>query len=265
MAVFEVREVVAAGLDFRPAGVFEDPGVAADEVASFRARQEPLVLRVTARGGVASERRALAGDWLCDADGSAPSRLPPAGAGLPWGYSGESWRWVEGREWLDAWESCGKGAWMAYAAAECGVSDATLGRAMCGCLRQSIYSNVDLEEPRATIMLEAVSSVEAWCERGAGGAVDVARHDSAWRQPRTAIMMPNLWRAWAAVGHLLEWCLIRAAALDATAATQAANAVGTADINDRSAPMSIALRSGIPTVSVLRAARSVWRRRRAGG
>lgn len=265
MAVFEVREVVAAGLDFRPAGVFEDPGVAADEVASFRARQEPLVLRVTARGGVASERRALAGDWLCDADGSAPSRLPPAGAGLPWGYSGESWRWVEGREWLDAWESCSKGAWMAYAAAECGVNDASLGLAMCSGLRQSISRNVDPGEPRVATMLEAVRSVEAWCERGAGGVAGVARHDSAWRGTRGAIVIPNLWRTWSAVGNLLEWCLIRAAALDATAAAQAANAVGLADINDRSSPMSLALRSGIPTVSVLRSARSVWRRRRAGG
>ena len=257
--------MVAVGCSFRRVGVFEDPGVAADEVKSFRSPREPTVLRVTARGGGAAERRSLAGDWLCDADEREPSRLPPAEDGLAWGCSSESWRWAAGREWLDAWEACDKGAWMAYAAAECGVSDSVLGRAMCACLRRSLSINVDPAEPRAATILEAVTSVEAWCGLGERNAVAVARYDSMWRAPRQSIMMPVLWRLWSATGNLLEWCLIRAAAIGATAATQAANAVGVADVADRSDPLSRVLRSSIQTVVVLRAVSSAWRARRVSG
>ena len=45
------REVVAAGEPFRPAAeALHDPGVALDEIASLRARQEPLVLRAAVAG-----------------------------------------------------------------------------------------------------------------------------------------------------------------------------------------------------------------------
>lgn len=110
------REAVAFREPFRRrGGSYADADVALDEVESLRAAQEPLVLRVEARGGSRSQRASLSLDWLCDSDGSRPRPLPPAF--MHWVYDAEAAEWVVRARWIDAWENCGEPQWMVHAMA----------------------------------------------------------------------------------------------------------------------------------------------------
>ena len=91
------RAVVAIGQPFVARDEsYADADVALDEISDLVRQSEPLVLRVDAAGGTSAERERLSGDWLCDSDGSPPSRLPAP----RWGYDDRADEWSRPRTWL---------------------------------------------------------------------------------------------------------------------------------------------------------------------
>ena len=89
-----------------------DPGVALDVVRTLEPMLGPMVARVEASGGARRARNGLRADWLIDDDGrpNAVIRRPV------WDHGRRSAEWAKDRQLLDAWETCGSGEWMAFAA-----------------------------------------------------------------------------------------------------------------------------------------------------
>lgn len=149
------RAVVAAGEPFLPRGSeFADVGVSMDEIASLRASQEPLVLRVAASGGLARERELVEGDWLCDSDGAEPAKI----VSPVWDYSSFSLKWADGRPLLDAWEACDDARWMLRVAVVLGVDGRSIVRAGCECARKALRH----VRPGNDVPLRAIEQAEAW-------------------------------------------------------------------------------------------------------
>ena len=153
------RAVLAAGLPFSPYGVvLSDPGVARDEISSLVAGAEPIILRVSAVGGSAAERRLLAGDWLCDSGGEEPVRLPtPA-----WSLHEAARLWSGRLTWIEAWETCSNAEWMLSEAWGVGVSATLCVASLCACLR--VCWPILAAHPAAR---SAVAAIERWIESGA--------------------------------------------------------------------------------------------------
>ncbi len=78
------RAVVAVGYRFSPRReTYADASVARDEVRALPRPAEPSVVRVRARGGGATERALVVGDWLRDPELDEPLRIPEP----RWSYS----------------------------------------------------------------------------------------------------------------------------------------------------------------------------------
>ena len=132
------RAVVAMGQPFAPWGTsFADAGVALDEIADLSPHAEPLVLRVAASGGTKEERAKVAGDWLCDTDGSSPRRTPQP----RWRYPRPAEAYTKHRTWLEAWEDCDDGWWMLHAAAIARTDARMIVRAACACADSAMRLN----------------------------------------------------------------------------------------------------------------------------
>jgi hypothetical protein len=150
-----IRAVVARGEPFVPLGeALADPDVALDEIMSLTSNSEPLVLRVSVRGGRARDRAKVAGDWLCAADGKRPRLLPYAA----WTHSPEAAAWAKGKTWLEAWERCDDAPWMLHAASVAGVDRRLAVFAACACARTSLHL-VPEGECRP---LRAIETAEDW-------------------------------------------------------------------------------------------------------
>jgi len=191
-------------------------GVAADEISSLRAEREPLVLRVEAPGREPPGPAALVGDWLCEADGSAPRRLPKPN----WYFNGYAKAWAS-RGWLDAWETCRNAMWMAWGLADVAGFDPGLVAAASAC-------------------------ASALLGPAAGGPYDegLVRQATSWaRAAEEGIGDPrHVWHCFSAAAEAMAGGSGRAVAPDT--ATFAAVAAGMADD----------LRRRVPTIRVLRAA-----------
>ena len=132
---------------------FADAGVARDEISWLRADAEPLVLRVTVRGGDPTDM-AMAGDWFCDADGSEPVLLP-----RPRRMAGHRYvSWHGEVTWIDAWESSDDPVWLLRSAASVGVARGLVVPAACACARTSLHL-----VPRSDTRAErAIEAAELW-------------------------------------------------------------------------------------------------------
>lgn len=188
------RAVVAAGEPFvaHPEG-FSDPGVALDWITELRPTSEPVALRVSASGGSRRERESLQGDWLCDADGSAPRMVAPA----EWDFDDAAGRWASGMAWIDAWEVCKESAWLLMAA--CWVGSRRRGLVAALCDLADSYADLRATPRARRACREAVSSARRWAAGAAplpgesalrDAADDVLRADAdvePWSPSRAAI------------------------------------------------------------------------------
>ena len=152
------REVVAAGSAFVPRGEeLHDAGVALDWISDLRPTSEPVALRVEARGGTEGERELVQGDWLCDSDGSAPSRVPWFVWQGPRQLGPQRWHWI------DAWETKMNGAFCVGRAARIdGFKDArslALAAADCALL-------VKEHLPAVAELGDITGALEAWRSGG---------------------------------------------------------------------------------------------------
>lgn len=126
------REAVAFRGDFRRGDhAYSDPGVALDEIRSFRARQDPVVLRVESRGLRAAPRSRIDGDWLCE-PGDEPRRIPPP----DWGRDHRAESWSSKRRWVEAWEWSAAPDQMVHAAVDIGCDRRLVVAALCACVRE---------------------------------------------------------------------------------------------------------------------------------
>jgi hypothetical protein len=126
------REVVAFRGEFRRAAeTYSDPGVVLDEISSFRARQDPVVLRVESRGLRAAARARIDGDWLCE-PGEAPRLIPAP----DWGRDHRTEAWADKRRWVEAWEWCAAPDQMVHAAVDVGCDRRLVVAALCACVRE---------------------------------------------------------------------------------------------------------------------------------
>ncbi len=158
------RAVVAVGVPFAPRGeTYADADIARDEIRALPPPPEPLVLRVWARGGTAWERALVEGDWLCDRDGSEPSRLPRPS----WSIDPEASAWSKKRAWLEAWETCPDGVWMLAGVGPLGLDRKLLTRAACACAA-TVRDLVPPTDPR---VLPALEGAMAWVR----GEISIAR------------------------------------------------------------------------------------------
>ena len=153
------REVVAAGAEFRPWDrALSDPDVALDEISALRAHTEPLVLRVEVYGGTQREHVRLGGDWLCEADGTAPRVITDP----LWEYDEGARAWSKGRTWLDAWEQCEDARWMLHAVASGVVDRRLVVLAGCDCARMALSCVPTWDaQPRL-----AIETAETWARGG---------------------------------------------------------------------------------------------------
>lgn len=126
------REVVAFRGDFRRGDhAYSDPGVAIDEILSFRAKQDAVVLRVESRGLRAAARSRTDGDWLCE-PGEEPRRIPPP----DWGRDHRAESWASKRRWVEAWEWSAAPDQMVHAAVDVGCDRRLVVAALCACVRE---------------------------------------------------------------------------------------------------------------------------------
>ena len=247
---FSAREVVAAGRSFVPWGeVMSDADVALDEISTLRPTSEPLVLRVEAEGGAAGDASRVWGDWLCEADGSPPRRLPTP----EWSYSEDAAFWGRAHTWTDAWEECEDARWMLHAASAVGVDRRPLVLAACACSRLAI-SRVPSWEPRP---LRALEATEAWV-RDVGSRATASR---AAREAEAAWVLraddPGSLRAIESVVHAFDCALAYPGAersLHAAAAAHAAAEAIAFDVAGQLRKMSMIVQGALPTFAVLRAA-----------
>lgn len=166
--VFKIsaRHASAHGRPFLPSGEdLHDPGVVRDTIASLTPSVEPAVLRVEATGDVGAEADSLNADWLLYPDGSRPERLPfPA-----WVFNPQAHDWSAERRWVEAWEGCERGSWLACAAASSALPPRPLISALCdaasACAARHGVSG------RATRL---VSRVAEACDSGRTGPAEVA-------------------------------------------------------------------------------------------
>ena len=111
-----------------------DPGVALDVVRTLDPRLGPMVARVEASGGAMRARRSLQADWLIDDDGrpNAVIRRPV------WDHGRRSAEWARNKQLLDAWETCGSGEWMMFAAAHLPLPVGLLTSAAASCAARAV-------------------------------------------------------------------------------------------------------------------------------
>ena len=148
------RAVVASGQPFSVWGeALSDVGVALDTISDLRPHSEPLVLRVRVSGEAPPGSPTVAGDWLCEADGSPPAPLPRP----DWGYSPASRRWASRRTWLGAWERCSDARWLLAAAAAMDDRGA-VALAACRCARESLKF-VAAGDDRPRLAIEAAEGL----------------------------------------------------------------------------------------------------------
>lgn len=269
------RAVEAAGCPFSPAGdELHDVGVALDEVASFTGNVEPVVLRVTARGGWPSERRAVEGDWLC-VDHEVPRRIQKPS----WKVGREGARWAAGRPWLDAWESCHRGDWMIYAAVSHRLGLRVAAPAVCACVEPSARFLLRRHERPFAEAIRGVRDIASGrrshtsLQRSLSVLYSASRDDTGGRGSLTFVSDRNaMLAAMAAVNTALAYeadtsarsdYAAAAVGLSAGAFAAAAAFAAVADGGDADAAMEserlVALRSladvvraQVPTVAVLR-------------
>ena len=275
------RAVVAAGAPFAPReAAYEDPGVALDEIRSLRAEQEPIVLRVESAAPGASS---LIGDWLCDAGGAEPVRLP----GPEWTCSVASRAWSRKRTWLDAWESCPNGAWSVHAAALAGLRSASVVSAACACAMLLAPSSDDVDPSLSRRVRETERRVGVAARWAAGAASDdeaavaLAEADDEWheaypsesggREEGAQATWSFVRSAWAVlecvesarlgmgdadVAHFAKDSVVYASGLDFVTGTSWARRGEPAR---RLGLLADRVRASVPTVDVLRAAAAAQR------
>lgn len=175
------RVARASGEPFLPHDEeLHDPGVVRDTVRWLTPRVEAVVLRVAASGDVGADGDDLDRDWLLRPDGSPPMPVPQP----RWGFGRESEAWSLARRWVDAWETCHNGCWMAHAAEEVGVPAADLLAALCR-LASSAASSAGVSETSASLP----GDVASLCRRGARiSPEDVARVAAATREAHAEAM-----------------------------------------------------------------------------
>lgn len=202
------RAVVAVGEPFVPRGVsYEDADVARDEISSLRAEQEPIVLRVESPARGASS---LIGDWLCDAGGADPVRLPRP----EWTCSVASRAWARKRAWLDAWDGCPNGAWSIHAAALAGLPAASVVSAACACAMLLAPRPADVDPSLSRRVEETARRVGVaarWSAGAASGdeaAVALAEADDEWHE---ADPYDPAGRPGGEAGALATWNFVRSA------------------------------------------------------
>ena len=169
------RAVVASGQPFSVWGEsLSDVGVALDTISDLRPHSEPLVLRVRVSGEAPPGSPTVAGDWLCEADGSAPRRIRKP----DWHGNAEDFAW--GKEWLDAWERCPMAQWMLRESAQIGVDPRLVVGAACACAEAT---SEYIERTRGGMsVLRALETSIRWCsgkatEREVRDAVSRANRD----------------------------------------------------------------------------------------
>lgn len=249
------REVVAFREPFLARGEpLHDPDVALDEISAFRAAQEPVVLRVRASGGAERERARVARDWLCE-----PGEEPREISDLlrHWGRSPESEEWSRGRRWIDAWELCENADWLVYAAGSVGADRSLVIGAAARCLRLSASGPGGIDDTAWRSALAASEAVaRLWPSDPAQMYTPIgdARHASRVAA-YVAGLRPDL-PAYAAASSLAEAAYSVAESSASRFATLAAEAVSLAGAEWVGGTAPGAVRGAVPTIEVLRAARS---------
>ena len=254
------RAVVARGQPFAPRGVpFADAGVAFDEISSLRPHAEPMVLRVTATGGKATERGSVAGDWLCEADGSAPRRVSRP----LWGYNTISEAWSRVLTWLDAWERCEDASWMLHAAVRARVDHRLVAAGVCACARTALYLAPEGEMRPALAVLAA----DRWAHGDGPAQAMVATAEAVARAPGGAAHVAVITAAFASGRGLLgahhvptdaAYAAASVAELGATYRSLRERSVfppsSTSDLTATALrEMADLVRENVPTIAVLRA------------
>ncbi len=255
-----IRAVVSRGLPFTGWGdAIHDGGVALDTLQSMQAPGEPMVVRVTAVGGKAMDRKALAGDWLCDV-GARPVRR----IGVPrWTYVTDQGPLNGGKTWLDTWESCEEPEAMVYEALRVRVPRPLVVRAACACATVAATKLSDDFAREAS--LRAIALAESWSRgRATSSEVNLAANRAENAINESLTINPSL------VEQSAPACFAASAAADAAwrqlplAASAAADAVNYAtQFLVESQGMSVRrardflgelVRREIPTLELLRAA-----------
>ena len=235
------RAVASFREPFSPTGMrFYDAGVALDEIESLTSNVEPVVLRVSSHG--VSDT-----DWLC-ADHDPPRRIRRP----DWEYSFQSRRWSESKTWLDAWELCEDGVWLAHAAAAVGLSRRLVVAAACACVRRA--PGACDGESGAVLFAAERWALGAVSDADLAGAAEDASHVIDRNVAAMAARSAAMAAVAGPVDHVAGWAA-NAVELSAhlLSLTDDPGAYRRARRRNRSV-MADAFRRQVPTLDVLRAA-----------
>ncbi len=251
LIVFWARPVVASGLRWaRHDAVFRDPDVALDELRGLGRPSEPCVLRVDAEPPQAEV--VFRGDWLCDGSSPLPPRrLPAPGPGTAWRFSRASLRWARARPWLEAWELCRDGRWLAHAAATVASHIPSRRRLLLGALAACVRAEVS--PSRRGVAWRHLDLVERWSHSEAA----VTRRELEAAESSIGAEAPVAERDFVAesVHTLLDLAMGDAPPKDAAfALNSAADAAGWRGDPERAfyARCARIFRAHFPTIEVLR-------------